>query len=103
MPKKTADAALTDAELNRAYARGYGAGRRKGQHDAAGNQSVSVADQFWRDAMVAALPFAMTQGTWSRTAGDLTTPINSLADRVLLASEVADSALSTARKLGRVQ
>lgn len=102
MPKKTADATLTDAELNRAYARGYGAGRRKGRQDAA-NQSVSVADQFWRDAMVAALPFAMTQGTWTRTVGDVTTPINSLADRVLLASEVADRALSTARKLGRVQ
>ena len=102
MPKKTQSDTLTDADLNRAYARGYGAGRRKGRTEAAAGLPTP-ADEFWRAAMIAALPFAMTQGNWSRTAGDLTTPINSLADRVLLASEVADSALSTARKLGRVQ
>jgi len=89
----------TSEELNRAYAKGYSAGRRRGAAEAA---TVSSADQFWRSAMLAALPFAMQQDGWQRRVGETKTAINALDDRILLASEVADHALTIARNLGRV-
>lgn len=88
--------------LNQAKEQGYSAGyqagmrRRKREADAARTQAQTNA--LWQRAALAALPFAMTQANWKR--GDK--PINSTAERVELAGNVADALVAEAIKRKRL-
>lgn len=74
------------------YSKGYAAGKRREQTLALGERRRAQENEFWSRAMLAALPFAMQQSTWSR--GEKT--INTLAERMKFAAEIADAALKEA-------
>jgi hypothetical protein len=79
-------------ELNRAYQRGYAAGRRRLKADLRGQRKEAEREAFRRRAFLAALPACIEVQGWVR--GDA--PITKLADRVRLAWEFADEAVKGA-------
>lgn len=86
------------AAETRGYQRGYQAGKRRKEKAVSDQVQWSRESAFWRQAMLAALPFAMTQSTWKRGEE----PINSIESRVQLAVSVADATLARAKTAGRM-
>ena len=87
----TADA-FKQAET-RGYAKGYAAGKRRKAHDVDQERKRARETALWQRAMLAAIPFAMEQSTWTR--GEKR--IHGLAERLGLAADVADEAVNVAR------
>lgn len=85
-------------DVDRAYQRGYKAGRARAKRDASDRARRAHERALWQRAMVAALPFALTQQTWRRGSE----AINTVHDRVTLAAEVADQAVEVARNRGKL-
>jgi hypothetical protein len=82
---------------HRAYARGYQAGRKKAKIERTAEQAQKERQArlqaFLDKAFLAALPFAMTQTTWSLEGKAISTP----DERVELAWRVAVRALKQRR------
>lgn len=76
----------------KAYARGYAAGRLRKIKDVDRDAERKKRDAFWQRAFIAALPSVILAKGWTR--GDK--PIVGPADRVRLAAEIANEALSAA-------
>ena len=87
---------IDDKELKaaerRGYSKGYVAGKKRKERNISEETRQRKKDVFWQRAFVAALPAAFAAQGWSR--GE--TPITSLKERVRLAAETADEALSYA-------
>lgn len=75
---------------SRGYAKGYQAGRRKASQDAAAT--------LWLRAFEIALPHFLESKTWTRGSKK----VDSLTDKVALASEAADLACKEARARGLI-
>ena len=73
----------------RGYSRGYAAGQRRKAREIQAEKIRQQKNAFWNRAFLAVLPSAFEAKGWTR--GDQ--PINSLADRVALASDAADHAV----------
>lgn len=86
-----------NAEEKRAYQRGYAAGKRRVEKIVNEEVQWERGSQFWREALLAAIPFAMT-ASWKR-GGEA---ISTIESRVQLARSVADAALMQAESLGRL-
>lgn len=82
---------LKQAEL-RGYGKGYAAGRQRKKRDISQESLQKKKDAFWQRAFLAALPVAFTINGWKRGS----VPIVNLPDRMKLAADVADEALSQA-------
>lgn len=79
-------------EEQRAYSRGYAAGLRRKKREGQADAMERKKNAFWQRAFLSALPFAMAATNWKR--GEQ--PIQTIEDRVRLASEVADEAVKKA-------
>lgn len=76
------------------YARGYAAGRKRQQVDIDQEAERKRENENWNRAFLTALPFAMSAEGWAR--GEK--PIKTIADRVILAQNVADEAIRYMRR-----
>lgn len=81
------DTTIEKAE-KRAYQKGYVAGRKRAKADKQAEIDWNNKERFRRQALLAAIPYVMQQNTWKR--GD--SEINTIADRMWLASRIADEA-----------
>lgn len=88
---------MTTGEEKRAYSRGYATGRAKVKADRNVIARQRERQAFLDRTFLAALPFAMTQSTWGIGKGNETRPINTIAERVDLAWDVAQEALKQRR------
>jgi hypothetical protein len=82
------------AAEQRGYSRGYAAGRKR-------EARVNIAqdrDAYWRRLFAAALPPSVEVQGWARGKN----PITSLDDRIRLAGDFADAALSEALRRNRI-
>lgn len=89
--------ALKSAEA-KGYSKGYSAGKRRKARAVPSERQLAVDRALWQRAMIAALPFALTQTDWEINGKKIT----SLELRIALAGEVADKALDMARRRERV-
>jgi hypothetical protein len=85
-------------EETAAYAKGYNAGRRRKKIDRSAEQRRRQENALWQRAVLSALPFAVTQDTWTRGK----VKINSLEDRVKLAGEIATCVVNETHSRGRL-
>lgn len=83
---------MSTSPEHRAYARGYAAGRVRKIKDADRDAERRKRDAFWQRAFIAVLPSVVLAKDWKR--GD--TPILGVPDRIRLATEIANEALSAA-------
>jgi len=88
------EADLKKAE-QRGYSRGYQAGKKRVQTERLAERLAKEQQAFLDKAFLAAVPFAMQQSNWKH--GEK--PINTIAERVDLAWDVAEAALKRRRYL----
>ena len=82
----------------RGYNKGYNAGRQRRCKAITDEQRQRKENAFWQRAYIAAIPAAISAQGWVR--GDK--PINSVPDRMSLAAEFADAALTEAKYSGKL-
>ncbi len=81
------------------YAKGYAAGRQRKLREISDDRKMIKEDALWQRAMLAAVPFAMQQNSWT----DNGKPISTLNERVELACDVADAVVKIAGSRGRMK
>ena len=86
------------SEEKKAYDKGYSAGRRRAKTINEARARAAKQDAFWQRSMLQIMNSCASQNGWKR--GD--TPITTVKDRMRLAAEFADAALSAAMDRGRV-
>lgn len=86
------------------YQKGYAAGRRRLETDIALGKKDDIRNEQWLKFFTAMLPATSDIRGWVNTLSDGTKkPINSIPDRVKLASDFADEAIKRAAYQGRIK
>lgn len=90
--------AMTDGE-KKAYARGYGAGKKRLQARVREERQVAQRNAFWLRAYLAALPACIAANGWKDGSGNA---ITNTAQRAFLARTMSNESLDIAISEGRL-